>query len=418
MSPAPDPTPSVLVLGDESNVLLAIARSLGRRGVAVHVGSCPAEAPVLHSRYVAQFHQLPVQSDSEAWLEAVLAVLRSHQFDLVIPASENAAFLVQTARAKFTAHPEVYLLNERAFDVVFDKHRTTTLATLLDIPTPTSRIVRNRAELEDALGGATLPVVVKPICSVRLSDPNTKNFVRRIDARQDVAPTVDALAAQGDEWLVQEFFEGRGVGVEVLADHGEVLFAFQHARLHETTGYGSTLRESAAVDPALRNAVERLLRALDYTGVAMVEFRVSPTGERFVLLEVNGRFWGSLPLAVAAGADFPYYLLQLLVRGVRRFDPQFRVGVRSRHLPEDLRWLWRSAMRKTVEIEPAVEGSLGWTINRIPRAQLRKDILAALAFQDHIDSFALDDLRPGFVETFRLLQFATRWATRRTSQAA
>ena len=50
---------------------------------------------------------------------------------------------------------------------------------------------------------------------------------------------------------------------------------------------------------------------MDYTGVAMLEFRKNFDKNESVLIEINGRFWGSLPLAVAAGADFPYYLYQL-----------------------------------------------------------------------------------------------------------
>ncbi|MDH5761188.1 MAG: ATP-dependent carboxylate-amine ligase, partial [Gemmatimonadota bacterium] len=51
------------------------------------------------------------------------------------------------------------------------------------------------------------------------------------------------------------------------------------------------------------------------------------------LMEVNGRFWGSLQLAVDAGVDFP----ELLVRVAEGKDvppiPGYRIGVRSR-------WLW------------------------------------------------------------------------------
>jgi predicted ATP-grasp superfamily ATP-dependent carboligase len=47
----------------------------------------------------------------------------------------------------------------------------------------------------------------------------------------------------------------------------------------------------------------------------MVEFRRSSKHGRFFLLEINPRFWGSLPLAVACGFNFPY-LLCLLALGL------------------------------------------------------------------------------------------------------
>jgi predicted ATP-grasp superfamily ATP-dependent carboligase len=45
--------------------------------------------------------------------------------------------------------------------------------------------------------------------------------------------------------------------------------------------------------------------------MSMAEFKWDDATGEFWLLEINGRFWGSLPLALAAGVDFPYYLYQV-----------------------------------------------------------------------------------------------------------
>lgn len=92
-------------------------------------------------------------------------------------------------------------------------------------------------------------------------------------------------------------------------------------------------RESVRADPELVAASERLLEAFEWRGVAMVEYRVSDAENVPYLMEVNGRFWGSLQLAVDAGVDFP----ALLVAAALGDDPDpvssYRVGVRSR-------WWW------------------------------------------------------------------------------
>ena len=49
----------------------------------------------------------------------------------------------------------------------------------------------------------------------------------------------------------------------------------------------------------------------------MFEFRVDNGSGAWALLEVNARPWGSLPLPVALGADFPYRWYRLLVEGDR-----------------------------------------------------------------------------------------------------
>ncbi|MFB3041919.1 MAG: ATP-grasp domain-containing protein, partial [Candidatus Poribacteria bacterium] len=136
---------------------------------------------------------------------------------------------------------------------------------------------------------------------------------------------LEILLEQGDV-SVQENFIGMGVGVELLAAQGESLFAFQHVRVHEPImGGGSSYRKSVALDSELLEASTKLLKALNYTGVAMVEFKVNFKTGAWVFIEINARFWGSLPLAVAAGADFPYYLYQLLVMGKRKFPQCYKI---------------------------------------------------------------------------------------------
>ncbi len=104
-------------------------------------------------------------------------------------------------------------------------------------------------------------------------------------------------------------------------------------------------RKSVAPAPALRAAGLAVLRALEWHGVAMVEFRVRADGTP-VFLEVNGRFWASLALAVYAGADFPAWLAHMAEHGDVEAPSGYRVGVRCRWLLGDVRHLlevWRGA---------------------------------------------------------------------------
>ena len=85
------------------------------------------------------------------------------------------------------------------------------------------------------------------------------------------------------------------------------------SRLKELPPSGgvSVLATSESLDAELvRDSIE-LLRALEWEGVAMVEFRVSPTRGAY-LMEVNGRYWGTVGLPVSAGTDFPLYQWQIL----------------------------------------------------------------------------------------------------------
>ena len=121
-------------------------------------------------------------------------------------------------------------------------------------------------------------------------------------------------------------------------EKGRVKASFVHRRLREypVLGGASTLRESVRHDE-IRDMALTLVKALDWYGVAMVEFKVDPRDGIPKLMEINPRFWGSLSLAVEAGVNFPYLLLRMS-RG-EDFTPveQYQVGKKCRWLlPGDI----------------------------------------------------------------------------------
>lgn len=107
------------------------------------------------------------------------------------------------------------------------------------------------------------------------------------------------------------------------------------------------LRESIPVPQAMADYAVRLAQSADWHGVAMVEFKVDTGSGVPYLMEVNGRFWGSLQLAVDAGIDFPWLLYQFATTGTIRDVPHtYQPGIRSRWWLGDLDHLmlrWRKS---------------------------------------------------------------------------
>jgi predicted ATP-grasp superfamily ATP-dependent carboligase len=65
----------------------------------------------------------------------------------------------------------------------------------------------------------------------------------------------------------------------------------------------------------------------------MIEYKVATATGTPYLMEINGRFWGSLQLAIDAGVDFPMLLTRLALGQRPAPVTTYRVGVRSR-------WFW------------------------------------------------------------------------------
>jgi predicted ATP-grasp superfamily ATP-dependent carboligase len=374
-------TGKVLVLGTDTRVILAVLRSLGRQGLRAHLGWCDPGSGATRSRYVAAYHSIaPYSPQNHEWKRALLNLLRSQRFDLVIPCNDSTVVPLQSCRRELADLANVYLLSDEAFSVASNKLKTYELAQRLGVSVPAAGTVYSCEDALELLRRFGPPVVLKPPATLTLESGSNSNVARLVHTADELARCMELPAYRGGA-QVQEYFSGTGAGVEMLCCEGKILFAFQHIRIHETMEYGSSYRRSVALDPDLLNDAAKLMQALRYTGVAMAEFIVDFARRRRVFLEINGRFWGSLPLAVAAGADFPYFLYQMLVEGRREFAPGYRTDIFCRNLLLD----WQARHRW-------LTGGTG------RRAALLTQNAWQILTRDRLDSFARDDRQPGWTE--------------------
>lgn len=386
----------VLVLDGDMPPALTIARSLHRRGQRVLAASHEAHPLVGFSRSVdtvLQYpHPLEQTSDFLQWLSKQIAASDCH---LIIPVTERTAVPIHQHRSVLDLS-RVAIAPEAALQVALDKSKTVGLAERLGIRVPRSFEVLDRGGIEAAALKLDFPMVIKPMRSVGAGETRQVQLVVDYAFDQaDLHAKSNRLLRYGGVML-QEYFAGRGIGIECIAERGRILYAFQHERMHEypLTGGGSSLRRSVMLEPRLFRTVSTLMDALHWHGVAMVEFKYQPETDEYCLMEINGRFWGSLPLSVAAGADFPVMLYELLVdRQVREHSPP-RVGVICRNLVRDLYW-HEAVLRKEAPPGLAV----------LPRpSQVLKDLALIVSPRHNFDVQQWRDPLPGLVEIGRLLQ--------------
>jgi hypothetical protein len=207
---------------------------------------------------------------------------------------------------------------------------------------------------------------------------------------QQLADALTNRPAHEYPLLLQERIEGPGVGVFACYDRGKVVALFSHKRIRERPPWGgvSVLSESAALPPKARDFAVALLDDLRWHGVAMVEFKHDRRDDTPKLMEINGRFWGSLQLAIDAGVDFPSLLLQS-VRG-EPFAPQpaYDIGARSR-------WLWGDVDNLLLSLSGGGPGP------GVGRWRALRDFAAGAGPRGQYENPRLDDLRPFLYETRR-----------------
>ena len=327
---------------------LAAVRALGRQGIRVTVGESTRLATAAFSKYChrALVYPSPLYRPLE-FVDFLIKELSRHSYQMLLPMEDETVHLLSQYHSDFSRLTFLPIVSPEKFQFARSKDKILKLAEALGIPTPKTWYTDDIAQLDGLKDSLPYPVVIKPRMgsgAVGISYPNDPS---------ELTEHYLSVHARHPYPLIQELIprEGTGYGASFLLDEkGVVRASFIHKRLREypVSGGASTLRESVVRDD-VRDMALTLLRALDWFGVAMVEFKIDPRDGIPKLMEINPRFWGSLSLAIDAGVNFPYLLFRMS-RG-ERFQPvdSYQIGKKCRWLlPGDILHFIHNPRRATL----------------------------------------------------------------------
>jgi glycosyltransferase involved in cell wall biosynthesis/predicted ATP-grasp superfamily ATP-dependent carboligase len=330
--------PSILITDGEQRAALAAVRSLGRAGYRVHVCSATAHSLAGRSRYCATESRVPDPlTDPSRFVARLADIAVSVEADVLLPVSEAALLAVLPAREHFEC--AIPFASADSFDRICDKRQVLRMARARGIAVPVQAELGASSDDQEAVARLRFPLVVKPARSV--SGPESgriKNAVSYTHDQSELRNTLSRLPKEAYPVLVQERVVGPGIGISLLMWDGELRAAFAHRRIREKPPSGgvSVLRESIPLDQELLARSVALLRGFDWQGVAMFEYKIDAATGIPYLMEINGRLWGSLQLAIDSGVDFPVLLVRAALGVPSASIVEYPTGVRSR-------WEWGDA---------------------------------------------------------------------------
>jgi len=378
----------VLILGTEPRISVPIARSLNRKGIPVAIAALSRKEAPVKSRAVCEFAYLPSYQDYPTeFIQALASLARARDLDMLIPATDAALDAVSQNYHELNQILCIASPPPHVVEHVLNKESTLEIARQAGIRVPRQYEINGEHDLESLSRILQFPLVAKPRRKSSAETFKARYFHSLEQLREGFA------SGQLDGVLLQEFCPGVGVGVEILRNAGQCVAVFQHRRIKEVpyAGGAAVVAIAEPPNPELVAIAQNLLHALAWEGVAMVEFRWNPTDHAAVLMEVNGRYWGTVSLPIQAGVDFPWYQWQLAHGDKPAVPASYAAGVR---------WRWSAGYLRRVR------GMLP-TCTKTGGSMQRKDLLAsALDFMPSIHDalWSWSDPVPATTEAFRAVK--------------
>jgi predicted ATP-grasp superfamily ATP-dependent carboligase len=331
----------VIVTDGDERAALAVTRALGARDIEVIVGAEQKKSLAAASKYCAKSFAYPSPyREPRAFLDCLLGVVASHKIDALFPISDIAMHVIGPRKSEFERHTHMPIPDYKIFEETADKYSLMKLAVELKVAIPDTIFVTAGDIQGIPEQIMSYPVVVKPGCSLVKKESGWQktsvHYANNADELRNLYRQYEYLARPS---LIQQRVLGEGQGIFALMNDGKPLALFAHRRLREKPPSGgvSVLRESIPLDRALVDPALRLLQHVRWHGVAMVEFKIDHITKVPMLMEVNGRFWGSLQLSIDAGMNFPWLLFQMATgRMASMPENGYKSGIKSRWLLGDL----------------------------------------------------------------------------------
>ncbi len=305
----------VFITNAEYKHTLAAVRSLGRRGIEVTTASSMKRCMSFDSKYCKSRAIYSNPKNELRFISDILNIVKREKYDVLLPIGFTTCMAISNYRERLEPYVKIPIASYESMQIASDKNKTIKFAAENNVPIPQTIYPESIKDVEDISNSIKYPVVIKA--------PEESGSVKYANSEQELitlykkvyrshTPRIDS----GKLPQIQEYIPGEGYGFFALFNHGEPRAIFAHKRLHEypPTGGPSTMAQSV-YDPNINVLGLKLLKALEWHGVAMVEFKKDARDNTFKLIEINPKFWGSLDLAIASGVDFPYLACNMCING-------------------------------------------------------------------------------------------------------
>lgn len=301
----------MLLLGANDRATYSVAKNLFCHNIISDLVSWE-DHPLGYSKYIFKFYRYHnVFHDLSLFFDDFITLLRNSSYQCLIPINDAAIEICLHFKDEIQKYTRIIGLNNpSSIEIARNKFALIRISEELGINVPNTILVNNLSDLESAEKTINLPIIVKPVTSKKIIGNRIYNFsVKRFDDFCSLSDYVREIILVVPVML-QSYHDGFGAGFNFLAQNGHIIAYYLHERLHEPKGGGESSYRKTVIEDKY-HIIEKsfsLVRAIEWSGVGMIEYKIH--NNQAYIMELNGRFWGSVELGILAGIDFPYLLLK------------------------------------------------------------------------------------------------------------
>ena len=306
---------NVLILDAESRHTLNVMHCFARtEDVKIYAVSTDRLAYCRFSRYCKKFIVHDFTKKSDAFFRFVKELVRRHQIDFVFPVDASTIALLSENVERFKTICNVPLTpNFELIGKIADKWSFYEMMRGWGLPTPLTARIEKWREIP-------LPLIFKP----RNGEGGEGIFL--INTKNEVHSEID-----DKNYIVQEYIEGYDIDCSFLSDNGELLaYTIQKPIKSQKDELNFVPSKDIGFchEERIAKIIKKLIKKSGWSGVAHADLRYCNKRDKFLLIEVNPRYWSSLLGSLEAGVNFPVLSLYA-AKAKNDYSEIFYVGAKT-----------------------------------------------------------------------------------------
>ncbi len=296
---------AILLIGYDTNLCLGVLFCLRRENYNIYLLTSNKDNAAKYSRFLKGIFY---QDQPEKQLETILDIVEKKNIDLVMPIDELEIRFVNEHKEILSKHATCTWTTEtELFDIGINKALLADFLTKNDVPCPKFATVENAEELKKVSKEIGFPILIKP------NRGSFGRMIKRFENFEDLNAYYEEFAGKDSEFILQPFIIGSDITCNVICKQGEVLcHTIQESPVKTGSDFSSNDVLEFHDDQQVIDAVSKMMKLLNWNGVACVDIRRDHRDNSINILEINGRFWASTVSSyLKAGINFPVTVVKL-----------------------------------------------------------------------------------------------------------